>query len=473
MSKVPENGPSVKYEEWLAKKRVSDAAVGIPDATLGTHLFPYQRDLVAWALRRGRAAMFADTGLGKTSMQVEWARVVSERAGRVLILAPLAVAEQTVAEARRFGVSVVYARHGDETNAPIVITNYEMAHHFSAREFAGVVLDESSILKSYDGSTRTMLVEMFSRTPYRLACTATPAPNDHVELGNHSEFLGIKTRVEMLAEYFVHDGGSTSDWRLKGHAKKAFWTWVCSWAASIRLPSDLGYDDDGFILPELRMHERVIPISHRDAWSQGMLFAPEAKTLNDQRATRRATMAKRVDAVAEIVAEHPDDPWIVWCELNDESDAIEAAVPGAIQVAGSDSVDEKRDRLVGFTEGRYRIMVSKPSIAGFGMNWQHCSRMVFVGASNSYEQTYQAIRRCWRFGQKRPVDVWVIRAENEGAIVQNMKRKERDADVMRASMIGHMKEIQRKTVRMSERETNRYEAVGRIVVPSWLRGEAP
>ena len=456
----------VNYEQWIAKKRVTTDAEGITDATLGAHLFPYQSDLVRWALRRGRAALFADTGLGKTSMQVEWARVVSERAGRVLILAPLAVAEQTVAEARRFGVSVVYARHGGDTDAQIVITNYDMAHHFTAKDFAGVVLDESSILKSYDGATRTMLVEMFGRTPYRLACTATPAPNDHVELGNHSEFLGIKSRVEMLAEYFVHDGGSTSDWRLKGHAKQAFWTWVCSWAASIRMPSDLGYDDAGFSLPELRMHEHVIPISHREAWSAGFLFAPDAKTLNDQRATRRATLAKRIESVVSIVAAHPDEPWIVWCELNDESDAIESAIADSIQVAGSDDVDVKRDRLVGFTTGKHRVMVSKPSIAGFGMNWQHCSKMVFVGASNSYEQTYQAIRRCWRFGQKRPVDVWVIRAENEGAIVQNMKRKERDADTMRASMIGHMREIQRENVRGASRETNEYKRRGRLVVPA-------
>jgi superfamily II DNA or RNA helicase len=771
----PQAGTS--YADFVAQKSRTVAAHPVPFDRLAGHLYPHQRDLVGWALRRGRAAIFADTGLGKTAIQVEWARHVAQQ-GRVLILAPLAVAEQTVREAARFGVAIEYARA--DSGAPIVITNYEMLHAFDASAFAGVVLDEcfaagtpierpdggstpieavrvgdaivnavgidhvsdihrrevpyavrvtvghraivcspnhpfftqrgwvsardlepgdrametaaavrlvrgdhraevepggaqallrsvllsevadasagdpgedphagggneagrdaeglvrgrlaggrgpeeadrrpqsdgepggarealhpledheartfrawgewsrfdaaagdlagctrhrldggicfvtgptdsglshalqarlgasraasryrggwtlasepegtrreegreagfarvdrlevlelghpdlerlrapdgklyfydlggtrhpsfsvagllvhnSSILKAYDGKTRTQIIEAFGATPWRLACTATPAPNDFTELGNHSEFLGIRSRTEMLAEYFTHDGGETQVWRLKGHAEESFWRWVCSWGAVVKRPSDLGHPDDGFALPELRMHERVIAVDHSTAQKAGMLFADEVRTLADQRATRRATLEARVAAAAELCA--GTDPVLVWCELNDEADAITAAVPDAVQVAGADDLEVKKERLLGFAEGRYRVLVTKMSIASHGLNLQRCARMVFAGVSHSYEQTYQAIRRCWRFGQKRPVDVYMIRAETEGAVIANLKRKELDAERLAAEMVDRMRDTLRAEILSVRREWNEYTPV-RIDVPPWIR----
>jgi len=459
----------VDYSEYLARKEVVAEAMGIEAGELKPHLFPYQQDLVRWALRRGRAALFADTGLGKTTMFLEWARwVCIETGGRVLVLTPLAVAAQVVREAGRFGYDAVYLRE-DDGSSPVVVTNYEMLDRFDPSDFAGIVLDESSILKAYTGKTRTLIIESFQQTPYRLACTATPAPNDHTELGNHSEFLGVKSRVEMLAEYFVHDGGSVQNWRLKGHAETIFWRWVCSWAAVVRMPSDLGYPDDAFALPDLRMHEHVIPIEHRDAWGEGYLFAPDVRTLSDQRATRRATMGKRVSQAAILAAS--DEPTIVWCELNAEADAASKEIRDAVQIAGSDSPESKAERMLGFADGDIRCLVTKPSIAGFGMNWQHCARMIFIGASHSYEQTYQAIRRCWRFGQPKPVDVHVIRAETEGAIVANYRRKERAHAALIDGMLVHMRDIQQREVLGARREWNPYDPNQPMIVPEWMGTE--
>jgi superfamily II DNA or RNA helicase len=458
----------MSYEEFIKRKSAGGDVTGLDGhGTIAGHLFDHQKDIVKWALSRGRAAVFADTGLGKTAIFLEWATHVAVR-GRVLILAPLAVAEQIVREGSKFGTACKYLRE-DDGSTPIVVTNYDMLHAFDPSKFVGVVLDESSILKAYTGKIRTQIIESFAATPYRLACTATPAPNDHTELGNHAEFLGIKSRVEMLAEYFVHDGGETQKWRLKGHAQDVFWEWVSSWACVIRRPSDLGYSDDGFKLPPLRMHEHVIPVDHEDAKQIGMLFAPEARTLSDQRATRRMTMDARVKVAAELAA--CDDPVLVWCELNDEADAITKSIPDAVQVKGSDSPEDKVDRLLGFAEGRYRVLVTKASIAGFGMNWQHCARMVFAGVSHSYEQTYQAIRRCWRFGQQRPVDVYVIRAETEGAIVANLRRKEADAERMAESMAEQMRGGLTSSG-PARREHNQYCPAVTMRVPAWAGEDA-
>lgn len=454
------------YDEWIAGRYKSTRYDGIDDEDFADHLFPHQRDLTRWALRRGRAAIFADTGLGKTAMQVEWSRHVARR-GRVLILAPLAVAEQTVREAERFGVTVAYRR--EDAGDAITITNYEMLPHFDAASFAGIVLDESSILKAFTGATRNAVIDAFKDTPYRLACTATPAPNDYTELGNHSEFLGIKTRTEMLAEYFVHDGGSTQDWRIKGHAVDPFWRWVCSWGAVVKRPSDLGYDDAGYNLPPLRMHEHVIRVGTEEAHAAGDLFAAQAATLSDQRRVRRATMDARVAAATKIAS--ADGPCIIWCELNDEADAVTDAIDGAVQVRGSDDPETKRDRLLGFADGSIRVLVTKPSIAGFGMNWQHCANMIFVGASHSYEQTYQAIRRCWRFGQTSPVDVHIIRAETEDAIVANFRRKEADAERMGVEMIARMRDTLRAELGATGREWNPYNPQTQMRTPEWLRTE--
>lgn len=456
------------YEAFIARKERERHFSGLPYPEPDARLFPFQSDLVGYALRGGRRALFADTGLGKSRMEAEWCGQVATE-GRVLVLTPLAVAQQWVREAEQIDVESVYLRE-DDGASPIVVTNYDMMQHFDPSKFAGVCLDESSILKSYTGATRNLIIEGFADTPYRLAGTATPAPNDFTELGNHSEFLGIQSRVEMLSEYFCHDGGSTQDWRLKGHAEAAFWRWVCSWGAIVRSPSDLGYDDGAYALPPLQWHEHVVDVDHSAFHAEGYLFAPAAETLSDQRATRRATMDERVRMAADIAAQVQREgrPILVWCELNAEADAVTDAIKGAVQVSGSDDPDTKTERLLGFADGKYSAMVSKPSVAGFGLNWQVCSDMIFVGASHSYEQTYQAVRRCWRFGQTRPVNVHVIRAQTESAIVANYQRKEADAKRLADATSAFVKDIVMADVRGGRRAWNRYNANVPMRVPPWM-----
>jgi superfamily II DNA or RNA helicase len=457
------------YETFIANKEREQTFTGLPYETPDERLFPFQADLTRYALNRGRAAIFADTGLGKSRMEAEWASQVSGE-GRVLVLTPLAVAQQWVQEAEKIDVEAVYLRE-DDADRRIVVTNYDLLHKFDLSRFTGIVLDESSILKSFNGATRNAIIEGSQDIPYRLACTATPAPNDFTELGNHSEFLGVQSRVEMLAEYFVHDGGSTQDWRLKGHAEQAFWRWVCSWGAIVRKPSDLGYDDGAYALPPLTWHEHVVEVDHADYHGDGFLFAPQATTLNAQRATRRATRSERVRRAGEIAAAIRAEgrPVLVWCELNDEADGVEDIIPGAVQVAGSDDAEVKTERLLGFASGKYQAMVSKSSIAGFGLNWQQCSDMIFVGASHSYEQTYQAIRRCWRFGQTREVNVHVIRAATEQAIVENYRRKETDAARLGAETQKYVSDYVMAGVRGGRREWNLYNPSVPMSVPAWLR----
>lgn len=623
----------MEYAEFLEKKKISDKPTGlkvVPE--LNPMLFYFQRDIVKWALKRGRAAIWADCGLGKGPMALEWAKHVP---GRVLIVAPLAVSHQFKREAEKFGVDVCVAKTPDQAEGRIIITNYERVDLFDASEFTGVVLDESSILKAHDGKTRSMMIEKFQQTPFRLCCTATPAPNDHMELGNHAEFLGTMSRVEMLSMFFVHDGGDTAKWRLKGHAKSEFWKWLASWAVMIRKPSDLGYSDDGFDLPDLHMHQHTVEV---DKPTEGMLFAMEAQTLQDRLRARRDTIADRVAELRSVVfssitpsftinsqektregyadveegvrreqeetgrrgpfAEGEEDggrpckggeeqgttegihagireekpseiqenqraaagiqqeaqgrirgesysegkskgeskgmateqssekeksedenirddgdgfhgdacdaeremrhlrtlgygrpkllpgsgslprdggrkgstlhelqhghrevrrqrgstdigsnvseitPWIIWCNLNDEQLEIEKIFGDiAISITGSLPPDEKEKRLLDWLAGVRPILISKTSIIGFGINAQNCHNMAFVGLSDSYEQFYQAVRRCWRFGQKKPVHVHMITAQTEGAVVANIKRKEKDAMEMAAIMVEHMKEI--------------------------------
>lgn len=458
------------YSDLIARKSASVPSSGldVDEHMLASHLLPHQRDLVRWTLRRGRAALFADTGLGKGVMLLEWARHVSQR-GRVLVLAPLAVGPQLAAEAQRFGVDAKYLRTDDETT-PIVISNYEMLHAFDAARFIGVVLDESSILKSFNGRTKTQLLATFAETPFRLACTATPAPNDFTELGNHSEFLGLKTRVEMLAEYFVHDGGSTQDWRIKGHAVEPFWRWVATWGAVVKLPSDLGYDDGAFLLPPLEMIEHVVPSTDHDHRASGMLFAMEAHTLQEQRAVRRGTMSARVAKIAELV-NHREEQFVVWCELNDEQDMLaEKLGDRAVSIDGGTPEEMKLERHESWLGGDVSVLLTKPAIFGFGLNWQHCHRVIFAGASHSYERTYQAIRRCWRFGQKHRVTVDLVRSELESAIVENYRRKEADAARMATEMTAHVGDAVRAAVRGLAREFNPYQPAAPLAVPSWLGG---
>jgi hypothetical protein len=418
------------YQDFLrAKDRsVEDSGFDVDPADLNPTLYEFQRDIVAWALKRGRAAIFADCGLGKTFMQIEWARKVVERTGgNVLILAPLAVASQTVEEAARIGVTVTLCRFQTDVRPGVNIVNYDRLGGMEPDEFSGVVLDESSILKNYTGQTRNALIGSFSKTPYKLACTATPAPNDFTELGNHSEFLNVMSRAEMLSMFFVHDGGSTQDWRIKGHARKEFWRWVCSWAVVVNSPADIGYEVAGFDLPALRIIDDIVDSS---PVASGSLFHDSVGMgLAERRRARKSSINERVQFVADIV-NASDEPWIVWCNMNDESAALAKAIRGAVEVHGSLAIETKEDALADFTHGRARVLVTKPRIAGFGMNWQHCAKMAFCGMSDSFEEFYQAVRRCWRFGQARDVDVHIVYSEAEAVIVDNVKRKEGRAEEM-------------------------------------------
>ena len=460
----------MKYQEFLKTKEIKYEGRGldIPREELSPILFEFQKDLVKWCLQKGRAALFASTGLGKTLMQVEWANQIHLATGEdILILAPLAVSRQTIREAEKLGVTVNGCRTQADVKPGINITNYEMLQHFEADKFIGVVLDESSILKSFTGKIRQQITEAFKDTPFKLSATATPAPNDHMELGTQAEFLGVMKRNEMLAMFFVHDGGETSKWRLKGHAQDDFWEWVSSWGAVVTKPSDLGYDDGDFDLPPLIVDEEII---ETDKPLDGSLFVVEARTLQEQRKAARQTMPLRVAKCAEIV-NNSNKTFLVWCNLNAESEALKRAIPDAVEVKGSDSNEHKEDAMLGFTEGRYRVLISKPSICGFGMNFQHCADMIFVGLSHSFEQYYQAVRRCWRFGQDKPVNVTIITSDLEGAVKANIERKEQDAETMIEEMSVYTKDLVRRNVRATARDTTDYNPKIKMIIPSWLRSE--
>lgn len=418
----------MKYQEFLDGKRQTAQACGFVPGEISESLFAWQRQIVRWALQRGRAALFLDTGLGKTACQLEWARhVIGRTDGNVLILAPLAVAGQTVREGEKFGVEVTLCKTAADVRPGINIANYERLHHFNAADFAGIVLDESSILKSLDGSLRNALVAFAQTIPYRLCATATPSPNDIVELGNHAEFLDIMTEKEMKALFFTQDGNSSHNWRLKNYAREDFWVWLASWSVAIRRPSDIGHEDDRFVLPALHVHQIDVTVTEP---TQGYMFPVEAVTLQDQRQIRRDSLVDRVERAAAIIAQEPDEQWIVWCDLNVESAALTKAIPGAVEVKGSDSDSHKTAAAQGFLDGSVRVLVSKPSIFGWGLNWQHCARICFVGVSHSFEAYYQALRRCWRFGQTREVHAYVVVAETEGRVVRNLQRKEREYNAM-------------------------------------------
>ena len=442
-----------EYSEFIQAKAEASTPVGFEPKDMGADLFDFQRAIVEWACKRGRAAIFADTGLGKTAMQVEWARQVNEHTGGdVLIAAPLCVAQQTVEEAAKFGIHVRYCRDKKDAKPGITITNYEMLERFNPADFAGVVLDESSILKAHDSKTRARITAMFRDTPYKLSCTATPSPNDHMELGNQAEFLGVMSAVEMLAMFFVHDGGDTSQWRLKGHGKTRFWEWMATWSICIRNPADLGFDGSRYNLPGLRMHQHVVESPEA---LPGQLFSGIAQTLTERRDAKRQSMAERIQVTADLINSH-NRPAIVWCHLNDESKAIAATIPDAVEVTGSMTLDQKEAAIVAFTHGTKRVIVTKPSIAGFGMNWQHCHDMVFAGLDDSYESFYQAIRRCHRFGQHHIVDVHLVSAESEGAVKANLERKQAQADDMADSMVAHMREMTQQAIKGAAVEKSEY-----------------
>lgn len=460
---------TISYAEFLARKRIQDLATGIDDvSSLPGFMMPHQNDICSWALRRGRAAIFAGTGLGKTAMELVWGTRVANHTGKpVLCFAPLAVSAQHIREAEKFGLHAEIARStADCTSAGVYVTNYQKIDHFDLTQFGGVILDESSILKSTDGHYRTRLIQECQAIPFRMAATATPAPNDFMELGNHAEFLGVMSYTDMLATFFTHDGGDTQKWRLKGHAENVFWEWVASWAVMIRKPSDLNYPNEGYDLPPLIQHQHTVGVEYAPCMETGLLFPLEARSMSERLAARRETISDRVEMAASITPH--DRPFMWWCHLNAESEALAKRIPGAVEVQGAEPDDVKERKIIDFIEGRTRVLVSKPSMMGFGLNFQHCADCGFVGLNDSFEQVYQAIRRFWRFGQRKPVNVHFIAAETEGAVVSNLKRKEADAERMAAALVLHTASISAQNIRGLTRTKPDYNPTKPFVVPNWL-----
>lgn len=456
------------YRAFLDRKLAAFAPTGIEDVPpLNPAMFPHQRDVTDFLLRCGRGAAFLDTGLGKSLVALDWGRIVSAETGKpVLMLAPLAVSQQHAREAAKFGIEARVVRTPDEIGPGVNVTNYEKVDRFDPAVFGGIVLDESSIIKSFTGATTRKMMAMWENTPFRLACTATPAPNDHMELGQHSQFLGVMDSDEMLARWFIADQRNMGRYRLKRYAVKPFWSWIASYCRCIAKPSDLGYSDDGFVLPPLNVHRHVIK-ADISVDTGGLLFRVPDTSATAIHKEKRLTKDARSTVIADIVNAERGEPWIVWCDTDYEADALTAMIPDAVEVRGSMPADMKEDRLVAFSTGNARILVTKPSIAGHGLNLQHCARMAFVGLSFSYESYYQAIRRCWRFGQKRPVEVHIAMADTERAIWDVVSRKAGDHDAMKVEMIAAM----RRAVNISAVKHD-YEPTVPLRLPDWLGASA-
>ena len=457
------------YGAFLARKSQHAEDLGFDPPWIPDFLFDFQRSLVEWAVRRGRAAIFADCGLGKTPMQLVWAQNIVEHTNQPVLLAtPLAVSHQIIAEAEKFGIDAVRVQDGQAPDqARIVVTNYERVDRFDPTRFAGMSCDESSILKNYDGARRAIVTEFMRRLPYRLLCSATAAPNDYIELGTSSEALGELGHADMLARFFKNDQNNSSHrtmrwnhkepgsvWRFKGHAEEPFWRWVCSWARAMRTPADLGFDGSAFVLPPLEEVEHGVTVAKpRD----GMLFNLPAVGLHEQREERRHSIRERCEKVAALVA-HTDQS-MVWCHLNDEGDLLERIIPDAVQVAGSDSDEVKEERLLAFARGEVRVLVTKPKIGAWGLNLQRCAHVTFF-PSHSYEQYYQGVRRCWRFGQTRPVRVDIVATEGERGVLANLRRKAAQADRMFSALVSHMTQAERLA------RTTAY--IHPVEAPAWL-----
>lgn len=481
----------MRYADFLASKRRLPPSSGItvhPDDLLtADHLFPFQRQITAWSVGRGRAACWADTGLGKTRIEIGWLdQLLSAEGGRGLIMGPLGVAQQTIREAARIGVQVAYVRDAAEVGKliskrpgagpQIAFCNYDRLHLLDTNQFTAVALDESSILKAFSGTTKRALVHGFTRTPFRLSASATPAPNDLEELTNHADFLGIMSSQEMRSTFFIADSrGEFMKYRLKGHARDAFYEWLASWAIACRHPRDLGFEQDGYDLPALRIHDHLIPTG----WAaEGELFTPRLEGITQRAQVRKDTLAERVAAAIELVCAEPDRKWIVWTGRNDESTAMASGLADALpsaaiaEVVGSDDADLKADTLAAFADGQVQILVTKPSIAGYGLNFQTCDRMVFVGLSDSYEQYYQAIRRCWRFGQTDPVDVHIVLADVERTIIDNVRAKETTARSTTDGLIAAISAENRRELYAGTSKADSYEPTRPITLPTWLRSTA-
>jgi hypothetical protein len=457
------------YDSFLRSKHTLAEPVGfeVPEDAINPMLrgkFEYQSDIVRWALRRGKAAIFAHTGMGKGPMQLEWlSHVQRHTSDAVMLLAPLAVAEQFQLEADKFHVPVRLCRKMGDIRNGINVTNYDRIGDFDLSQFPAVAMDESSCIKDWTSKTTSGLIDVLRGTPFKLCSSATPSPNSHSELGTHAELLDVMRRVDMLAMFFEHDGGETSKWVLKGHGKRPFFRFVASWAVCLMKPSDLGYNDEGFDLPPLNLQQHIVSVDH-GINTNGMLFRNPDLSATGLHNELRLTVQDRARRVAELVAREPHEQWLLWCNTNYEADAVRALIPGIVEVRGSDHPDKKKDALIGFATGAVRYLLSKPSIAGYGMNYQNCCNMAFVGLSYSFEDLFQAIRRCWRFGQTRPVNAHIVIAETEGPVLETIKRKESQYEELQAEMNTAMREEQLQ----ARRKATRYDHSEEMRLPAWL-----
>ena len=459
----------MNYKEFLKQKELQTIEAGFDadESLLTESMFDFQRDIVRWACKKGKAAVLIGTGLGKTICQLSWAYQVYKKTGKnVLIIAPLSVTTQTANEAKRFNIGEVHlCRTQDDVKPGLNITNYEMVNHFDTGSFIGVVLDESSCIKDFTARTTVEFTQKFSRTPYKLLCSASICPNDYSEIGTSCEFLGIMSRTEMLATYFIHDGGKTSDWRLKRAGVSKFWEWFATWAIAFNNPNELGYEIEGYNLPPLNIHTVVTQSELKDY----ELVVRVAETLSERREARKESMDDRTDKAVELVNSN-DDQWLLWVDYNDESEMLHKKISGSVEVQGKDTPEYKAEMSMKFANGEIKALVSKSSIFGYGLNLQSCHQQIFCGLSDSWERFFQAIRRCWRFGQKKPVDVYIILSERELSVLDNIKRKEKQNEEMQKQMTALMKEVTLSEIKHTTRITTDYKPEKEYVVPSFLKG---
>jgi superfamily II DNA or RNA helicase len=453
----------MNYQEFIRSKIRRPKSFGFKSSNFNSNLFDWQVSIVDWALQRGRAAIFAECGLGKTLMQLEWASHIVRKTNKsVLLHCPVGVREQTTREASKFGIDapvIVCDDNSDVKPASICVVNYEKMHKFDLSDFGGVVLDESSVLKNFTGKTKRQLCDAWANCDYRLACTATPAPNDYMELGNHADFLGVMPSNEMLSRWFVNDTMKAGGYRLKGHAQRDFWQWMASWSVCVAKPSDIGGSDDGFELPELIETVHLVD-DENDEPPPGFLFNNFALSATNVHKQKRVTTESRARKVAELIT---DEPWLVWCDTNYEADALRDAIPSAVEIRGSDSDSTKSKLLAGFSNGDFPHLITKPSVAGFGLNWQHCNQMAFIGLSYSFEAYYQAVRRCWRFGQRMPVFVHIVESDGESALRKAILNKQSQFKQMQRGMVDAMQGLQITAELM--RDT--YHPTKRMELPQW------
>jgi superfamily II DNA or RNA helicase len=462
------NDSNVEYAEFLATKIAKSVLCGFECETSNENLFPFQHDIVRWALRKGRAALFLDTGLGKTLCQLSWAcEICKHTKGKILVVAPLAVSKQTQREGRKFGIEVNICRKQRDVKDGINITNYEMLEYFKADEFVGVVLDESSILKSYMGATKMLIVKMFENTQYKLTCTATPLPNNHMEILNQAEFLGVMKSHEALAIWFINDTSQSGNYVLKGHAVKPFWEWVSTWAVCISKPSDIGHSDDGYILPPL--NEKVEIVKSIKHFQNGEFFKELETSATSFHKEKRLSSSDRALKCAEI-AKQTNEQYLIWCNTDYEADELKKALPKAVEVRGSQTTEKKEQIAMDFIDGKIRVLISKPKIFGYGLNFQNCRNTIFCGIDYSYESYYQAVRRFWRFGQTKEVNVHLVIGIREKQILTCVRGKAEKQNEMKANMYGSIKEIQNASIKGVNFSLNLN--VPKIKIPDWLKTEA-